>query len=172
MRVISGLHLIALLGIDMRQHLIRNIFVLIAIGLSISILTAALVSSAVAPTSKSQSVPSKGQLTVINLGVYSNSACTSNLASIDFGAISSGGASTITCWVKNTGNSNEALSLATNTWVPVNAAQWLTVTWNQAGTVLAKNQVVAASLTLNASSSVDPSLSTFTFNVVIAGTAV
>jgi hypothetical protein len=161
-----------LLVIDMRLHLIRNIFVLIAIGLLISLLTASLVSSAVSPQVNSQSVPSKVTLTVINLGVYSNSACTANLTALDFGSISSGATSKITLWVKNTGNSNEKLSLTTNTWSPTNVTQWLTLSWNQAGAVLKQNQVVAATLTLTVSPSVDLSLSDFTFNVVITGTAV
>jgi hypothetical protein len=151
--------------------LIRKIFILIAIGLLISVLTASLVSSAVSPQVKSQSVPSKGTLTVINLGVYSNSACTANLTALDFGTISPGATSNITLWLKNIGNSNETLSLTTNTWSPATVSQWLSLSWNQAGTVLAKNQVVAANLTLTVSPSVDPSLSDFTFNVVIAGTS-
>ena len=134
-------------------------------------LTASLVSSAVSPQVKSQSVPSKGTLTVINLGVYSNSACTANLTALDFGTISPGATSNITLWLKNIGNSNETLSLTTNTWSPATVSQWLSLSWNQAGTVLAKNQVVAANLTLTVSPSVDPSLSDFTFNVVIAGTS-
>ena len=170
MRLISALHLNELLVIDMRL-LIRKIFILIAIGLLISVLTASLVSSAVSPQVKSQSVPSKGTLTVINLGVYSNSACTANLTALDFGTISTGATSNITLWLKNIGNSNETLSLTTNTWSPATVSQWLSLSWNQAGTVLAKNQVVAANLTLTVSPSVDPSLSDFTFNVVIAGTS-
>jgi hypothetical protein len=172
MRLISALPLNELLVIDMRQHLIRNIFVLFAIGLLISVVTVTVVSSAVSPQVKSQSVPSKGALTVINLGVYSNSACTANLTALDFGSLSSGGTSNITMWIKNIGNSNETLSLTTNTWSPTTVSQWLTLSWNQAGTVLMQNQVVAANLTLTVSPSVDPSLSNFTFNVVIAGTAV
>jgi hypothetical protein len=158
--------------IDFRKISRRKILVFVAVGLLLSLLTATLVSSAVTPQSKSQSVPSKGQLTVINLGLYSDSACTLNVTALDFGPITVGGASTILCWVRNIGNSNEALSLATNTWSPANASQWLSVSWNQAGAVLAKNQVVAANLTLNVSPSVDPNLGNFTFNVVIAGTAV
>jgi hypothetical protein len=157
---------------EIRKNMRWKIPVFVLVALLLFSLTATLVSSAVTSASKSQSVPSKGQLTVINLGLYSDSACTSNLTTLDFGAITAGGASVIACWIKNTGNSNEALSLATNTWSPTNASQWLTVSWNQAGTILAKNQAVAANLTLNVSPSVNPSLSNFTFNVVIAGTAV
>jgi hypothetical protein len=155
--------------IDMRKPL-RVISVFLVIGLVLAVGTAIFASSA-STNQVSQSVLSKGKLTVINLGVYSNSACTSNLASIDFGSIYSGSSSNITLWVKNVGNSNETLSLTTNTWSPVSVSQWLTLSWNQAGTVLTQNQVVAANLTLNVSPSVDPSLSNFTFNVVITGTA-
>ncbi|MGD0996227.1 MAG: hypothetical protein ABR909_11970 [Candidatus Bathyarchaeia archaeon] len=155
--------------IDMRKPL-RAISVFLVIGLVLAVGTAIFASSA-STNQVSQSVSSKGKLTVINLGVYSNSACTLILTSLNFGSIYSGGSSNITLWVKNLGNSNEQLSLTTNTWSPVSVSQWLTLSWNQAGTVLTQNQVVAANLILNVSPSVNPSLSNFTFNAVITGTA-
>ena len=153
----------------MRKPL-RAISVFLVIGLVLAVGTAIFASSA-STNQVSQSVSSKGKLTVINLGVYSNSACTLILTSLNFGSIYSGGSSNITLWVKNLGNSNEQLSLTTNTWSPVSVSQWLTLSWNQAGTVLTQNQVVAANLILNVSPSVNPSLSNFTFNAVITGTA-
>jgi len=158
--------------IDMQKRQLQKISVLTTIGLLLTVLTATLVSSALTPASTNKSVPSKGSLTVINLAVYSDSACTSNLTSLDFGSISSGDTSNITCWVKNTGNSNETLSLTTNSWSPESVTQWLTLSWNQSGTVLDKDQVVAATLSMQVSPFVDPSLSDFTLNVVIAGTAI
>jgi hypothetical protein len=157
--------------IEIRKHLLRKISVFIAIGMLLFVATAMFASSAIT-NQASKSVPSQGKLSVINLGVYSNSACTANLTSLDFGSIFSGGTSNVTCWIKNIGNSNEKLSLTTNTWSPVTVSQWLTLSWNQAGTVLIQNQVVSANLTLSVSPSVDPSLSSFTLNVVIAGTSV
>jgi hypothetical protein len=157
--------------IEIRKHLLRKISVFIAIGMLLFVATAMFASSAIT-NQASKSVPSQGKLSVINLGVYSNSACTANLTSLDFGSIFSGGTSNVTCCIKNIGNSNEKLSLTTNTWSPVTVSQWLTLSWNQAGTVLIQNQVVSANLTLSVSPSVDPSLSSFTLNVVIAGTSV
>ena len=157
--------------IDMQKPLIRKISVVLVIGIMLTLITAIFVSSATTPPQVTQSVSSKGQLTLINIGVYSNSACTSNLTSLDFGSIYSGSTSNITLWIKNVGNSNEIVSLSTNTWSPVNATQSLTLSWNQTGTILMQNQVVAANMILTVSASADPSLSSFTFNTVIAGTA-
>ena len=160
--------------IDMQKPLlqkIRKLSVVLVIGIMLTLITAIFVSSATTPPQVTQSVSSKGQLTLINIGVYSNSACTSNLTSLDFGSIYSGSTSNITLWIKNVGNSNEIVSLSTNTWSPVNATQSLTLSWNQTGTVLAQNQVVAANMILTVSASVNSSLSSFTFNTVIAGTA-
>ena len=150
---------------------IRKLSVVLVIGIMLTLITAIFVSSATTPPQVTQSVSSKGKLTVINLGIYSNSACTSNLTSLDFGSIYSGSTSNITLWIKNVGNSNEIVSLSTNTWSPVNATQSLTLSWNQTGTILMQNQVVAANMILTVSASADPSLSSFTFNTVIAGTA-
>jgi hypothetical protein len=174
MWLISALYLKGLVMIDMikiQKPLLRKISVFSLIGLLLVVGTMMFASSAIT-NQTSKSVPSQGKLSVINLGVYSNSACTLNLTTIDFGSIYSGGTSNITCWIKNIGNSNETLSLTTNTWSPVTVSQWLTLSWNQAGTVLMQNQVVAANLTLTVSPNVDPSLSNFTLNVVIAGASV
>jgi hypothetical protein len=160
--------------IDMQKPLlqkIRKLSVVLVIGIMLTLITAIFVSSATTPPQVTQSVSSKGQLTLINIGVYSNSACTSNLTSLDFGSIYSGSTSNITLWIKNVGNSNEIVSLSTNTWSPVSVSQWVTLSWNQTGTVLAQNQVVAANMILTVSASVNSSLSSFTFNTVIAGTA-
>src|SRR4030067_1818018 len=83
-----------------------------------------------------QSIPSSGTLTTVNDGVYSDSACTQTLTSIDWGTISPGTTVTRTIYVKNTGNSQITLSMTTNGWSPTSANGPLTLTWNKEGTSL------------------------------------
>jgi hypothetical protein len=131
-------------------------------GLFLTMITAgALVSS--------QTVPSGGTITAVNVGVYSNSACTNNCTSIDWGALSPGGSTTRTVYVKNTGTVPVTLSMATANWSPSNANSYLTVTWNRANYVLAAGSSVSATLTLTASASAG-SITDFDFNIVITGT--
>jgi hypothetical protein len=131
-------------------------------GLFLTMITAgALVSS--------QTIPSGGTITAVNVGVYSNSACTSNCTSIDWGTLSPGGSTTKTIYVKNTGTIPVTLTMAPANWSPSNANNYLTVTWNRANYALAAGASVSATLTLTASSSAG-SLTNFSFDVVITGT--
>ena len=142
----------------------------VAIALSVLVLAATAGLLAGAATRTSQTVPSKGKLTVLNVGVYSNSGCTQNATSVDWG-LTAGITSNATVWVKNTGNSNVTLSMTTNSWSPSRASSWITLAWNQEGKVLAPNQAVQATLVLTVSSSIDRGITDFTFNIVMAGTA-
>ena len=131
-------------------------------GLFLTMITAgALVSS--------QTVPSGGTITAVNVGVYSNSACTQNCTSINWGTLAPGNSTTQTIYVKNTGTVPVTLSMATANWSPSNANAYLSVTWNRDSYVLAAGSSVSAKLTLTASASAG-SITTFNFNIVITGT--
>ena len=131
-------------------------------GLFLTMLTAgALVSS--------QTVPSGGTITAVNVGVYTNSACTNNCTSIDWGTLSPGGSTTKTIYVKNTGTIPVTLSMATANWSPSNANNYLTITWNRANYALASGSSVSATLTLTASSSAG-AITNFSFDIIITGT--
>jgi hypothetical protein len=144
---------------------------MIAVALSVLILAATARLLAGAATSTSQMVPSKGKLTVLNVGVYSNSGCTQNATIVDWGSLTAGLTSNAMVWVKNTGNSKVTLSMTTKSWLPASASSWITLAWNHEGKVLAPNQTVQANLVLKVSSSIDQSITDFTFNIVMAGTA-
>ncbi len=116
-----------------------------------------------------QTVPSGGTITAINIGVYTDSACTVNCTSIDWGTIAPGGSATKTVYIKNTGTVPVTLSMVALSWVPSNANTYLTFTWNRANFVLAAGSSVAATLTLTVSASAG-SITTFSFNIVITGT--
>ena len=131
-------------------------------GLFLTMLTAGVLTS-------SQSVSSSGTITSVNVGVYTDSACTQNCTSINWGGLAPGASTTMTIYVKNTGTIPVTLSMTTTSWVPSNANTYLTATWNQANTVLAAGSSVQAVLTLTASASAG-TITTFSFNIVISGT--
>jgi hypothetical protein len=131
-------------------------------GLFLTFVTVGLLTS-------SQTVPSNGTVTAVGVGVYSNSACTQNCTSIDWGTLPPGNSTTRTIYIKNTGTVPVTLSMTTGTWVPSNANTYLTLTWNREGYVLNPNASVSAVITLSASSSAS-SITSFSFNVIITGT--
>jgi len=145
----------------MRKISIGAILAIVAVGLVLTVTTAGLLSV-------TQLVSSSGSITTVNVGVYSDSACTKNLTSIGWGTISPNTTVTQTIYVKNTGNVQITLSMTTNGWSPTNANGPITLTWNQEGAKLSAGASVAATLTLSVSSSIS-GITTFSVNIVITG---
>ena len=132
----------------------------------VGLLVSMLASGALVST---KTITSTGVLATTNLGLYSDSACTQSLASIDWGTISPGGSVNRTVYVKNLGNTQVTLSMAKTNWNPSTADGPLTLTWNRESTVLAANQVSTATLTLTVSSTAS-GITTFSVDIVISGT--
>lgn len=119
--------------------------------------------------SVSHSISSTGSITAINVGVYSNSACTHELTLIEWGTISPGNSETRIIYLKNTGNAQITLSMASANWNPANANGPITVTWNKGGDTLDVGQVATATLTLSVAESIS-GVTNFSFNITITGT--
>jgi hypothetical protein len=119
--------------------------------------------------STSQTVPLNGTITAVNLGVYSDSACTQTTTTLNAGALNPGDTATQTVYIKNTGNVPETLTMAANNWTPSSASSSLTLTWNRQNTILNATQSIQATLTLTAASSTG-SLTTFSCSVILTGT--
>jgi hypothetical protein len=147
----------------MRKISTGAIIAIAATGLFLTLLTSGLLLS-------SQTVPSNGTVTAVNVGVYSDSACTQNLTSIDWGTIAPGNLSTRTIYVKNTGTVPMTLNMTTTGWNPTNANGPIALSWNRESYALNANQSISAVLTLTVSSSINSSITTFNVNIVITGT--
>jgi hypothetical protein len=106
-----------------------------------------------------------------SIGVYSDSACTQPLTSINWGTILPGGSVTRTIYIKNMNTTQITLSMTKTDWNPARANGPITLTWDKEGTTLTANQIATATLTLNVSPSIN-SITTFRFNIVITGTNV
>ena len=137
---------------------------LVIIGVALTLTTFAAVST-------SQNLSSSGTVTTsANLGVYSNSACTTVLSSINWGTLTPGTSYTQTVYVKNTGNGlSLTLSMNATNWSPVGANGPMSLSWNQEGTRLTPGQSVAATLTLVVSSSISD-VTNFSVQINITGT--
>ncbi len=119
--------------------------------------------------SDSQTVPSTGQISGVNVGVYTDSACTVNCTNISWGNVASGTTVTRTVYIKNTGNVAVTLSMATSGWTPSNANNYLTQSWDRSGYTLGAGASISAMLMLTASANTG-SLTSFSYNIVITGT--
>ncbi len=105
-----------------------------------------------------------------SLGVYSDSLCTVPLTSINWGSVSPGGTVTQTIYVNNTGSVPLTLSMQTSNWSPTGANGPLTISWNQAGVVLAPGQSTAATISLTVAASTT-GITSFSVDISISGMA-
>jgi len=130
----------------------------------------ALATLTLAAITVTQNVSSSGAVvTSPNIGVYSDSACTTTMTSITWGSVAPGGSATQTVYVKNTGTGSMSLSLAVSNWSPSGASTYITISWNQQGTQLSAGQSVAATITLTVSSSIT-GITSFSNTITISGT--
>jgi hypothetical protein len=132
-------------------------------------LTITLVLIALTTTAAAQNQAPKRTITTINLGIYTDSACTKAKTTLNFGTLNPGSTTTQTIYIKNTGNVAETLKMTTNNWTPTNAPTSLTLTWNRQNTVLKAGQSIQATLTLKAASNTG-TIKNFSLNVVFSGT--
>ena len=115
-----------------------------------------------------RAIPSTGLVVAVNVGVYSDAACTLNLTSIDWGSVYPGGSVPRTIYVKNTGNAPITLSMTTASWNPAGAAGQINVAWDKENTVLNAGQSTSATLTLSVSQNVS-GVTSFSMNIIVSG---
>jgi hypothetical protein len=147
----------------MRKISLGAVIAVAVTGLFLTMVTAGVLTS-------SQTVMSQGTvMSAVNVGVYTNSQCTTNCTNIDWGTLSPGTSTTRTVYIKNTGSLPVTLSIGATNWVPSTASSYLSLTWNRGNYVLAVGSSVSATLTLTASTSAG-SITNFSFDIVITGT--
>lgn len=137
----------------------------------LTVIAIVLTSTTFGALSVRQDLSSQGTVSVsAGLGVYSDSACQNAISTINWGSISPGQTITRTVYIKNTGSGvSLSLSMNTSNWSPASANGPIMISWNQAGTRLAPNQSVAATLTLTASSGITD-ITNFNVQISIVGT--
>ncbi len=138
----------------------------LAVGIMAIIATMGISVAAVMTTTKT--ITTTGDVEAIGVGVYSNSACTTVLNSISWGAVEPGTSVNSTMYIKNNGNVPVILSMTTTNWNS-SIRSYFTVVWNRETYVLNPGAVVQANLMLTISSSIT-GVSNFSFDIVITGT--
>jgi hypothetical protein len=131
-----------------------------------------LVSQAFPATQTTQTLSSTGSIqiqTTADLGVYSDSGCTTSLTSLSWGTLQPGGSQTRDCYIKNEGNTPLTLSLQTSGWNPAAAESYIHLNWNYNGAPIAAGAVVHVTFTLSVDSGIT-GVTNFSFDVTIVGT--
>ncbi len=147
-----------------------SIIVFTAMGLVLTYSTAGLISFQNANSKVNRQLPSSGNIAAINVGIFSDYACTQNLESLDWGDIAPGESVNRIIYLKNTGTTQILLSMTASNWNPASANGPLTLTWNREGTLLDPGEVTSATLTLATVEDV-LGITAFSVSILIIGTA-
>ena len=131
----------------------------------------ALTGLTVAAVTVNQSLTSSGTVsTGPNVGVFSNSACTNAITSINWGSLEVGGTASQTIYVEDTGGSAMTLSISVGGWSPSTASTYITLTWTGQGSNIYASGVLAVTFTLTVASNTPPSITSFSNTITISGT--
>jgi archaellum component FlaG (FlaF/FlaG flagellin family) len=109
---------------------------------------------------------SSGVMADIDLGVYSDSACTQSLSSINWGTCYVDENTTVMVYIKNLGTVASTLTVLTDNWTPTAAESCYLLYANCEGQTLSPNEVLLTTFTLYPLSTASQ-FTTFSFDVII-----
>ena len=114
-------------------------------------------------------IPGKGTVRLIGVGIYWDSDCNNKVSSIDWGPTEPG-AKNVTIYIRNEGYTAIFLSLNTTNWEPLASSNYITLNWNYEGQIINPNEVIQITLTLEISTAVKFSgIKNFNFDITITG---
>lgn len=87
----------------------------------------------------------------IGVGIYWDTACTNITNSLNWGFIDPNSNNNLTINVRNECNSAVSLRLTSANWIPSNASNYMSLSWNYSGQILKPNEVIPIKLTLTVS---------------------
>ena len=109
-----------------------------------------------------------GKIRVIGVEVYADANLTQTLEIIDWGMLDPGENKTHLCWIKNIGNDAQKLITWTEAWNPVNASDWITLSWDYADSWIPVNASVPVAFTLSVNLNIEGVIN-FSFDIWVKG---
>jgi hypothetical protein len=140
------------------------------IGMALTYTTAGLISMQQVMPKTNRKLPSSGNISALNVDIYSDYACTQKLDSLDWGDITPGDPVSKTIYLKNTGNTRIKLGMTKSNWNPPQANGLITLTWDKENEVLNPKQTATATLTIRAADEI-VDITTFSVTILICGSA-
>ena len=115
-----------------------------------------------------QRIPSSATVKAVGVGIYKDINFTVSVTQIDWGIVEAGESKNFSAYIVNRSNVPITLSMITENWNPVNASNFITLTWNYGGTEIAVDGYVFVTFVLSvdqATSGIDA----FSFTIVVVG---
>jgi len=147
-----------------RLFVIVSVLAIAALALSLSALYPAMSESQRRYPKKP--VPGRGLIKSTDFGIYADQACTTPISSINWGILDPSSTVNRTVYIRNEGNAVAGLGMTLSNWNPVNAADYITFTWDYAGQTLDVGRVTQITLTLYIRENIQ-GITNFTFDMTI-----
>jgi len=109
-----------------------------------------------------------GRIKTVNVGVYEESECLNVLTVIDWGVLEPSETKNKSCYLRNEANVPVVLNMTTLNWIPVNASDYIFLSWNYALDMLEVNEVVNVVFSLSVSPDIE-GIENFSFDILIIG---
>lgn len=111
-------------------------------------------------------IPSIGTLKTVGVEAYWDPNGTAPVEEIDWGSCTPASIYNKTIYLKNSGTALCGLNLTTANWNPLNASNYIGLSWNYTGQTLQPNEIIPVELTLTISENIT-NITSFSFDIVI-----
>lgn len=139
---------------------------LILATISTSLISAFVVSGIL---STSRTVETSGTVKAINVDIYWDVNCTQVVSDVDWGFCEPDSTVDKIVHIKNNGNAPMTLNMSCSGWSPEGVDDYISLSWDRQGSIIAADEVVPAVLTLSILDTITD-ITDFSFNIVIEGT--
>jgi hypothetical protein len=116
----------------------------------------------------SRKISNSATLKTVGINVFQNANLTTPVTSIAWGMLEPGQTKNSTVYLQSTSNVPITLSMYTANWNPANASEFLTLTWNYKGQVIAPSASLPATFSLAVNASIS-GITAFSFDIWIVG---
>lgn len=110
-------------------------------------------------------VNAEGRVVGIRLELYEDVNATTLLTSIDWGFIDPNETKSHTCYVRSKSNVPVYLTLTTENWNPINASDYIVLSWDYDNTTLQPDEIHEVTFSLYVASGIS-GIDTFSFDIV------
>jgi len=111
-------------------------------------------------------IGSRGNMTVVGVGVYWDANCSSPVNYVDWGSVEPGSVKNVTVFIRNEGNEPSTLFLNTTNWNPQNASDFIKLNWDYNEYIIYPQQTTRVMLMLSVAT-ITTKIKDFNFDIII-----
>jgi hypothetical protein len=135
----------------------------------LTLIASVLVASSFALFTIYRDIPGSGSIRGVGVGVYGDSLCENPISSVDFGLLDPGSQKDFTFYLRNEGNTDLSLSMTVKNWIPAEAADYMSLDWNQEGQLIRSGQIISCVITLSVSTNIQD-ITSYSLTITITAT--